>query len=171
MTPVFLQIKYFLNTVAIGLIIGIIFDFYRAMRFLIRPRKWTTDLLDIIISILFTSISFLLLLFSNWGEVRLYVFLGIGLGIVVYIRYCSKNILTLWLNWLSFLVKSVKIIIVMSLFPIRLLKTLIAFPLGLISLLLFKIYTVIKPILKKPASKIKKFWKRFLGVFHRTKKP
>jgi hypothetical protein len=26
MTPVFVQIKYFLNTVAIGLVIGVVFD-------------------------------------------------------------------------------------------------------------------------------------------------
>jgi len=170
MTPVFLQLKYFLNTVAIGLIIGLFFDLYRAIRFKTGSRIWTNDLLDLIVSFILTIISFMLLLFSNWGEVRFYVFLGIGLGLLVYLRYCSKNILVLWLSWLTFLVKSCRLFITISLLPLKFLKQIIAFPLGLISLLLFRLFTFCKPILAKPGRKMKAGLKRLAGVFHRDKK-
>lgn len=171
MTPVFVQFKYFLNTVAIGLIIGIIFDFYRAIRFLVRPRKWTADVLDVFMSIIFTAMAFLLLLFSNWGEVRLYVFLGIGLGIGVYVRYCSGKILSWWFNWLSFFTKSTKLILKIFYFPVKMINRLIALPLGLISLLLYNLYKFLNRLTKKPASKVKSVAKGLLKVFHRPKKP
>lgn len=170
MTPVFLQIKYFLDTLAIGLVIGLFFDLYRAIRLQIRPRIWTNDLLDLIVSLILTSISFLLLLFSNWGEVRFYVFLGFGLGLLVYFKYCSKYLLAFWRAWLAFLGKSFRLFITISLLPLRLLKTIVGFPLGLISLLLFKLWTFSKPILAKPARQLKAGLKRLVRVFHRDKK-
>jgi len=170
MTPVFVQIKYFLNTVAIGLVIGVVFDLYRSMLFLIRPHKWTANILDICISILLTSMAFLLLLFSNWGEVRLYVFLGIGLGISIYAKYCSRNIFSMWNYWLSFLLAGLKTVFKIIFFPVKLVAKLLAFPLGLTSLVLYKIYRGAKPLLRKPGSKVKSLLKKIAKAFRRFKK-
>ena len=171
MTPVFVQIKLFLNTIAIGLIIGIVFDFYRAIRFLVRPKKLTTDVLDLFISILLTGIAFLLLLFSSRGEVRLYVFLGIGIGVILYIKYCSVAIFTLWLNWLKFLGKSIQIFFTVFFYPFVLLKKILFYPLGLASILIYKIYLVFKLIFGKPCRCVKSILYSLWISLQRLKKP
>jgi spore cortex biosynthesis protein YabQ len=171
MTPVFVQIKYFLNTVAIGLMMGIVFDFYRAIRFFKRPHKWTAHVLDVFISVILTALVFLLLLFSNWGEVRFYVFIGIGLGLGIYMRCCSGKILVLWLNWIIFLSKSIKAILKIMSLPIKLFTKFIAWPLSLVSLLLYKVYKSLKPLLGKVSSTVKCMAKPLLIVFHKLKKP
>ena len=46
--------------------------------------------MDVAFSILITSLVFLGLLASNWGEVRSYVFIGLLLGLVLYYLFLSR---------------------------------------------------------------------------------
>jgi len=159
MTPVYVQIKIFLNTIAIGLIMGIVFDFYRALRGLVRPKKWTTGLSDLIVCLFLTCLVFLLLIFSNWGEVRVYVFLGLAIGLAIHFKYLSDLILQFWYNWFAFLGKSLRLMLKTALLPFVFVKMVFAFPLGVISLMLFKLSELFKPffgkLLKKTARWLK----------------
>lgn len=160
MTPVYLQIKYFLNTIAIGLVMGIVFDFYRALRGMCKPKRWTTDLTDLLVSSFLSCLVFLLLLFSNWGEVRVYVFLGIGIGLGVYTKYCSRPILNFWINWLTFLIKTLAFLGYLFLLPVKLLKKILAIPLVLISVAIYKCHEFVKPVPGKTVDKISRLLKK-----------
>ena len=89
------EISKFLFFILIGVIIGIIFDLFR----IIRKCFKTSDIITFIHDLMFLLISAVILLFSifivNNGEIRGYMFLGIALGIVVYLISISKYIINI----------------------------------------------------------------------------
>lgn len=91
MEQVSVQLFLFLVLVVSGMIMGIVFDFFRVLRGRRRFSKLIRFVLDILfwlfIFLFFTSV----LLASNWGEVRGYVFLFTGFGIFVYYMWISKS--------------------------------------------------------------------------------
>ncbi len=86
----FSQEQIFIFFFIIGIIIGIIFDIFRASRKVFK----TSDNLTLIEDILFLMISGFLLIISiiklNNGEIRFYLFIAIFLGILIYSLTISK---------------------------------------------------------------------------------
>lgn len=76
-------------TIAAGMLLGLIFDFYRVVRGLVRPRRWLTSVGDLLYWLVATAVVFVALLLGNWGELRLYVFLGLLAGVGVYYKWAS----------------------------------------------------------------------------------
>ena len=80
----FSQEQIFILFFVIGLIISIIFDFFRA----IRKNFKASDFATLIEDIVFLGITSFLIVFSiikiNGGEVRFYIFLAIFFGILLY---------------------------------------------------------------------------------------
>ena len=91
--------------VLVGIIIGLIFDFFR----IIRKCFKTPDIVTYIHDILFLLISALILIFSififNNGELRAYILLGILLGFAIYFFIISKYIIFIFSNIINFLKK------------------------------------------------------------------
>lgn len=86
------QLYTFLSFLFTGFIIGILFDFFRIWR---KSFK-TLDIITYIQDILFWILTGVILLYSifkfNNGELRSYIFVGIILGIILYILLFSKYI-------------------------------------------------------------------------------
>lgn len=99
------EISKFLFFILIGVIIGIIFDLFR----IIRKCFKTSDVITFIHDLMFLLISAVILLFSifivNNGEIRGYMFLGIALGIVVYLVSISKYIINICTKIILFIRK------------------------------------------------------------------
>ncbi|CAI6084690.1 spore cortex biosynthesis protein YabQ [Cohnella sp. JJ-181] len=76
-----------------GLGMGTVFDIYRAAAARLRFRRWLLPLIDLLYWIAATLIVFRILLGVNYGEVRLYVFLGIGIGVTAYFGLFSAQVL------------------------------------------------------------------------------
>jgi len=76
-----------------GIGMGTVFDIYRAAAHRLRFRRWFFPLLDLIYWIASTLIVFRILLGVNYGEVRVYVFLGIGIGVTGYFGLLSSHVL------------------------------------------------------------------------------
>ncbi|WP_240503584.1 spore cortex biosynthesis protein YabQ [Natranaerobius trueperi] len=87
------QFFVFLSLFVSGMTLGIVFDFFRVM----RGRKRFTKIFQSILDILFGVFSFVListvLLVSNWGEVRGYVFIFILIGITIHYKWVSNSII------------------------------------------------------------------------------
>lgn len=90
MEPIKLQATSFLITVLAGLLLGLLFDTYRVMRRRTKPRGLVTSLGDLLFWALATTVTFTLLLLGNWGELRLYVFVGLSLGVAFYYWTVSR---------------------------------------------------------------------------------
>ncbi|MEF3306557.1 spore cortex biosynthesis protein YabQ [Paenibacillus sp. GYB003] len=73
-----------------GAFMGVLFDVYRVLSGQLRPPRWLVPLLDIGYWIVATLVVFRLLLYSNDGQVRLYVFLALLLGVWLYFRLFSR---------------------------------------------------------------------------------
>ncbi|ABO48669.1 hypothetical protein Dred_0119 [Desulforamulus reducens MI-1] len=177
MVPLQDQFYYFILTILIGMVAGFCYDLYKVTRGTLRLRKIGTALGDIFFWLILTGVVFILLLLGNWGEVRLYVLLGLLLGAVLYLNVFShltttmihKIFKTLRQIWIGIL-KTLSFLWKMICLPFKGLYLLVALPLGFIVHLMGKTVTVSKRIMAKlfggPMKKLKGgFWKRLVSIF------
>ncbi len=137
------QIYAFGITMVAGAVAGVLFDLYRVIRFRVRPGKIVTHLGDLLYWVVLTIIVFVLLLAGNGGEVRIYVFIGLGLGYFFYQRLCSRFFLFLFRRLFRFIGRIGglvwKVFLILGwllLFPFRLLGKMLVWPFHLCGLLL-----------------------------------
>lgn len=92
-----------------GVAIGILFDFFRILR---RSIK-TIDIITYIEDILFWVLTGLLVLYNIWyfnnGEIRIYMFLGIIMGILVYMSTLSSIIIKIFSKILKTIIKVIEL--------------------------------------------------------------
>lgn len=85
----FLFLIFILN----GIIIGLLFDFFRILRISFKTKNYITYIEDIIFWIL-TGLIVLYSIFTfNNGEIRFFIFIGLFLGIILYISLLSNSII------------------------------------------------------------------------------
>lgn len=87
------QAYLFLIFIANGIIIGILFDFFR----ILRKAFKTSDMITYIEDLLFWILTGIIILYSiftfNNGEIRLFMFLAISIGVLVYILLFSSYVI------------------------------------------------------------------------------
>lgn len=107
---IFTQLQLFFIFLINGLLIGLLFDFFRILRKAIK----TADFITYIEDALFWVLTGLIILYSiftyNNGEIRLFMFLAIILGISVYITFISKIILSISLGIINVVKKIFSIV-------------------------------------------------------------
>lgn len=88
----------FMMTIYAGILSGLIYDFYRMLRKLL-DRKWTVVVFDVLFVICFAAVITVTLYFSNSGSIRIYSFIGVALGFLLYMlgisplfQYIAKRI-------------------------------------------------------------------------------
>jgi len=86
------QWQIFLALGGAGLVLAFIGDCYRVGRYFWRPGLPGTYIGDAMFWLVLTSLAFILLMAINWGEVRAYVFLGLGLGFFLYFIFLSRGV-------------------------------------------------------------------------------
>lgn len=84
------QARAFTSTIIIGMSAGLLYDYYRAVRAVCKLKKTGTFVGDAIYWLVTTAMVFLMLLWGTWGELRLYVLIGIGLGAFLYFYLFSR---------------------------------------------------------------------------------
>ena len=99
------QAYLFFIFIANGIFIGILFDFFRVLRKSFKTRDFVTYVEDFLFWIL-TGISILYLIFVfNHGEIRLFMFLAIGIGIIFYMLLFSSYFIKINVTMITFLKK------------------------------------------------------------------
>lgn len=92
-----------------GIAIGILFDFFRILR---RSIK-TSNLVTYIQDILFWILTGIIVLYSIWyfnnGELRIFVFLGLIIGILIYMTTLSSIIVKIFTKILVFGINILKV--------------------------------------------------------------
>lgn len=87
-----------------GIVIGILFDLFRILRKSFKTADWITYIQDILFWILTGFIVLFSIFKFNNGEIRSYIFLGIALGVLIYMLTISKFIIkyaVLIINWIK----------------------------------------------------------------------
>lgn len=147
---VFLSFIFIVN----GIVIGLLFDFFRILRKTFKTKDIVTYIQDILFWIL-TGIILLYSIFTfNNGEIRLFMFLAIMIGISIYMLIFSSYI--------------IKINVTM----INLIKNIISKVLNILFIPLYKLFNKIffKPINFLIINIRKNFTKNLKKVYNNTKK-
>lgn len=150
------QLFSFLVTVLMGLTVGVLFDSYRTIMGFISPQKVFAYLSDILFWIIITGVVFFMLIVSNWGEVRLYVVLGVTTGLMIYgklfstlVRRLLTSVILVWIKLLNCLLRIVKWIWAVVTYPLALTRKIVVIPVGYIGNSLDKTIRAIKNLWKK----------------------
>lgn len=177
------QARAFFITIGIGMLVAFCYDYYRVVRRTLRLKKTGTFLGDLIYWLITTVIVFALLLQANWGEMRLYVFLGLGLGAMLYYLLLSKSASRLVTIKFYILFRVWKLFVVIIsfiwnavLFPFRFVIMVISYPFRYLKLVCIKSGRRLKTgfknftgrIAKRSAGAVKPAMARF--AFWRKKK-
>lgn len=92
-----------------GVAIGVLFDFFRILR---RSIK-TSNIITYIEDVLFWILTGLLVLYNIWyfnnGEIRIFMFLGIILGVLIYMSTLSNILIKIFSTILQTIIKILEI--------------------------------------------------------------
>lgn len=92
-----------------GVAIGILFDFFRILRRSIKTSNFITYIEDV----LFWILTGLLVLYNIWyfnnGEIRIFMFLGIILGVLIYMSTLSSILIKIFSKILQTLIKVLEV--------------------------------------------------------------
>lgn len=84
------QLSSFFVFICVGFLICILFDVFRVFRRVFKTPDIVTYVEDIVFWIISGSITLLSIFIFNNGELRLYIFIGIIIGTILYILFISK---------------------------------------------------------------------------------
>lgn len=116
------QAYIFIIFVIVGIIVGIIFDFFRILRKSFKTKDFVTYVEDIIFCIL-TGLILLYSIFKfNSGEIRIYMFLGVLIGCSLYMLTISIYFIKINVFILTALTNILKKIISILYIPFKYLK-------------------------------------------------
>ena len=90
--------------------IGLIFDIYRVLSGQLRISRWLLPLFDLFYWVFAALLVFRVLFYSNYGQLRMFVFIGLMIGFVIYFTWVSKTTIRLIL-WTIHLIKRVVMIL------------------------------------------------------------
>jgi len=88
-----------MTMVGSGLILGVALDAYRVLKERFQLRGWVVSLVDLLYWVAAASLVFHLLVWSNRGELRFYVFVAVLTGFWVYFSWFSNAVFH-FLRWL-----------------------------------------------------------------------
>lgn len=142
------QFYSFIIFILVGFLIGLLFDIFRISR---KTFK-TSDIITSIEDILFWILTGLLILFSilkfNNGDIRVYIILGIFIGIALYMLVFSKIVINTVVKIIFIIKRIISFILKIVFYPINLI------------LKIFKFITKpVKKLLKSTTNKFKKILK------------
>lgn len=161
------QAYSFLIFVINGIGIGILFDIFRVLRRSFHTLDMITYIEDILFWILAGCLTLFTIFTFNNGEIRLYIFLGILLGVVIYLLTISKYFIKLNTFLITILKKWITGLIHIICYPfiliIKGLRKLLLKPISFITINL-------KKILRKMTKPSKKQSKKFIFFEKKQKK-
>lgn len=112
--PVEQQLLVFLYFIAVGLITGLIFDFFKAFAKVFSFSRRIIFFMDLILCLLAALIIYQILYLLNYGEVRLFVFIALVFGMFFYYLVLSvfmyRNLLIIFRALRSIIFKILKLL-------------------------------------------------------------
>lgn len=146
------QLQSFLIFTILGILIGIIFDIFRILRKTFKTADIITYIQDVIFWIITGGLILLSIFIFNNGELRFYLFIGIFIGLVVYMLSLSKYFIKINVFIINLIKKIISKILQIILKPVKIL------------------FIFIKKIIFKPISFIFiNFKKSFTKIFKLSK--
>ncbi|WP_461207194.1 spore cortex biosynthesis protein YabQ [Clostridium sp. DL1XJH146] len=93
--PLIDQFNIIMYSLISGLITGLSFDLYRVIRGFEKPNRYITYIEDILFWILIGIIDFIFLLYKNYSNIGIFVYILLFIGIIVYLKIFSNKFIKL----------------------------------------------------------------------------
>ena len=108
-----------------GIVMGVLFDIFRIFRRTFKTNDFITYIEDFIFWIL-TGILIIYVLFTfSKGELRIYNFVGLSIGTVLYLILFSKKFISINVAIITFIKKIISKVIKILLYPLKLIWNLL----------------------------------------------
>lgn len=135
------QIHLFFIFIVNGILIGLLFDFFRITRKVIKTNNFITYLEDILFWIITGIIVLYSIFIFNNGELRLFMFIAILLGTIIYMTSISSYVIKINIKIIKFLKKIIEIIIIPFKILYKLIRKIILKPCRFLFINIRKIFT------------------------------
>ena len=119
------QIKLFLLMILSGILTGLLYDFIRLLRRLIKHKNFFVQAEDLLFWLIISIGIFLLLLEKNFGQVRFFCVAGIFLGMFFYWGVFSSFVLKILFCVGDFFIKAFLRALKICLWPLKILFNLL----------------------------------------------
>ncbi len=145
------QALIFIAALGVGFILGVLYDFFRALRLSITKSKAAVIVFDLLYFFVVALLSYIFILASNKGEVRSYIIIGELIGAVFYYFSLGFALMKLTDRFVLFLNRFYSLVFKIVSFPFRLIKS--AFS---------KVYCKLKVFFEKSEKNSQKIQKKVL---------
>jgi spore cortex biosynthesis protein YabQ len=152
------QAWLFLATVGVGAAVGVFYDLFRVFRRTVPHKRWVVQLEDLFFWLVVTVLVFYYMLHKNYGEIRFFALLGMGLGVVLYFATVSRLILKVCVSVVEYIKKVITAVVRILLLPIRLLLVWLVPPIKKAGKFIRKRFQNMKRFGKRKASKTARNW-------------
>jgi spore cortex biosynthesis protein YabQ len=122
------QVIIFLYSIIAGIIIAFIYDLFRIKRKKIKSRAFVTYLEDFVYWLIVAIIMFSSFYISNDGEMRGYIFFGTIIGLIFYVLFLSKIVITVSMAILNLLTRIFVFVWKVATYPIRIIFRILKVP-------------------------------------------
>ncbi|MFZ5632781.1 MAG: spore cortex biosynthesis protein YabQ [Bacillota bacterium] len=164
------QIVAFVWTLVMGMLAGLCYQVYRVIYDLLKLKKAGTFTGDIIFWLFLTAFAFIVLLKANYGQLRLYVFMGLLMGAFLFVRLlgdCTYRMA----RWVLYLAGQFLRLLALFLyclwrvvtFPFRIVFITVIFPFHLAGRLMGRLGTLTGRLVGQPVNKVKDKTTRLAG--------
>lgn len=143
------QLTNFIYFIITGMLLSIIFDVFRILRRTFKTSDIITNVEDVIFGIVTGIIILTSIFLFNNGELRLYLFIGICFGIIIYMLFISKYFIKLNVAIINFIKRVIILLTKPFIFLLKFIRRLFFKPISFI-------FINIKLIFKKIFIKFKK---------------
>lgn len=89
------QLTNFIYFIITGMLLSVVFDIFRILRRSFKTSDVVTNIEDVIFGIITGIIILASIFLFNNGELRLFIFIGISIGIIIYMLFISKYFISL----------------------------------------------------------------------------
>ncbi len=145
------QVLVFLASLGVGFLLGVLYDFLRAIRLSFTRGKWSVIIFDLLYFFMVAFVSYIFILAANKGEVRSYIIIGELLGAVFYYFSLGFALMKLTDKFVLLLKRFYSFVFKIISFPFRLIKN-----------LFLKVFGKLNTIFKKSEKKSQKIQKKVL---------
>jgi spore cortex biosynthesis protein YabQ len=113
------QIRLIIFSLIAGIITGILFDFYRLIRGFKDLNKIITFIEDTLFWIFTAIIVFIFLMYTNYAYMGMYVYILLGVGICLYLKFFSNLLIELHNKLFKVLGRLFRVFIYIIIYPFQ----------------------------------------------------
>lgn len=158
------QVLIFLASLGVGFLLGVLYDFLRAVRLSFTRGKIAVVIFDLIYFFSVAFFSYIFILAANKGEVRSYIIIGELLGAVFYYFSFGIAVVKITNRFVSLLKQFYSFVFNMISFPFRLIKRLVSRFFGKLSKFFKKSEKKSQKIQKKVLPKVRVYVYNLFGI-------